>query len=592
MRAVRARALPIGLCATLVALAAAGDLLAGSQAKPPLAVVLPDDSHTRGDWTGLYGTHAYILCGMRGRHSLQGGKGWPIWFTVATGDPKEKARGWWSSAPAAGDRSVLLEPDGTTRTQAVFDDHGEVRPLGKGPGFRLRLRVPEGRFLLSLYFFEVDWIQYRGYSIRVLDDSADGASESAKPLLVETRVEDFLRGKYKRFAVLGPQKLLIAIDREMSPNAVLSGIFLDRLVSPDLALLDKTMAIRDSRDPAPASDPPPRVGEATKGAEAALVNLRTSPGDPAQPERYLRAERSAFAALAKFAESRPSAYCPSLVGLWGRVEQRLEWASAVLAGTPVSLDLLWLKYYAARARHDHGEAYHVTRQIAQSLLRQDASPPYASAKAEQLLRIYAESRMRSGRRPEARVMLSAYSEFCLAHLPPELAKSKLVGFGKLAIQSGTTLPLARGLAAWSERHGELVATKERLLLANLYYVAAQAEQALPLFEAAEPQMEQGHQHRWLLVAMVSSLLQTDKVKEATLLIKRLAATYPRTPEIEEAKYRLGVHYFNRRQLDRAQECFEDLLRTTKSDLYRHMCFEYVDRISHMKTISKESRAYK
>ena len=204
--------------ATLVGTAGAA---VPENAPKPLAIVLAEDSHTRGDWIGTYGTYVYLLCAMRAPHFLCGGRGWPVEVSFATGDPAERIRSWLSTAPAERDRSVLLEPSGLRRTPAALDDHGEVRPLGEGPDLHIGISIPDGSFLLSLYFFEIDWIQYRAYRIKLV---ADGK----KPrILAETTASDFFRGKYKRFVVMGPVKLRIIIERGQSPNAQISGIFLD-----------------------------------------------------------------------------------------------------------------------------------------------------------------------------------------------------------------------------------------------------------------------------------------------------------------------------------------------------------------------------
>ena len=162
----------------------------GKEQKGAFAVALPDDVETRGDWFGTYGTDFYVLGGMRSRRALQGGKG--ISYSIETGDASEQARGWHSSMPTRRDRAIPMEPNGWERTAACFDDHGEVRPLGEGPDLHVGLSVPDGSYMVSLYFFEVDWIQYRDYRIRVLE-----AGTNTQLLTME--VSDFLKGKYKRF---------------------------------------------------------------------------------------------------------------------------------------------------------------------------------------------------------------------------------------------------------------------------------------------------------------------------------------------------------------------------------------------------------
>jgi hypothetical protein len=86
------------------------------------------------------------------------------------------------------------------------------------------LFVPEGDHVLSLYFLEIDWAQYRDYTI---DISRLGGGR-----LVTIPAREFYHGVYKRMAVRGPIDLSIRIRRDLSPNATLPGIFLDPL-APD-----------------------------------------------------------------------------------------------------------------------------------------------------------------------------------------------------------------------------------------------------------------------------------------------------------------------------------------------------------------------
>lgn len=206
----------------------AGEVAEKALEKPRVApasivTVLPDDETTRGDWRGVYGKRAYVLCGMRAPKSLSFpvDGSWKVRGVV--GSDKDVLRAWRSSAPAVQDRTVLWEPDGSKRTPSAWDDHGEAHPLGTGPDLLLRVPVPAGAHQLSLYFFEVDWPQFRSHTITITTDDEE------KRLLAETRVDNFLKGKYKRLAVRGPANLRILIARDRSSNAVVSGIFLDAL---------------------------------------------------------------------------------------------------------------------------------------------------------------------------------------------------------------------------------------------------------------------------------------------------------------------------------------------------------------------------
>jgi hypothetical protein len=68
---------------------------------------------------------------------------------------------------------------------------------------------------------------------------------------------------------------------------------------------------------------------------------------------------------------------------------------------------------------------------------------------------------------------------------------------------------------------------------------------------------------------------------------QLRKQYPDAAENEEAAYRLGAYYFDRRELDKASECFSRLKRTSTSGTYQRMCDEYLRRIEHLAHIQEE-----
>ena len=576
----RVTILSMALCLAL--LVAAGrppkHAMAAEKAPKPLAVVLPDDADTRGDWIGTYGSYAYILCGMRSPQSLYGGKGWPLDFSVNTGDPKEEARAWLSSAPAKRDRTVLLEPNGTKRTPGVFDDHGEVRPLGKGPDLHLRISIPEGPFLLSLYFFEVDWIQYRAHRILLF------AGDSANAPLATARVDNFFKGKYKRFAVIGPVDLRIVIERGSSPNAQVSGIFLDKLSFPGMSLLDGTK-YGEVGDAAGPQD----VDAAHQSPDAALARLVAAKGAPAARDYYLRREAEFFRTMRDFERTRPEAYYRGLDATWTRAAERMDRALDLLGDGAQYLDGRVLRYYAARAECDWPGARAEARGIAQALYEQSvkATRP-GPAQAEQL-RAFAAALMEKGRRAEAGPFLEAYVAYCLGRLAPQSARDDLVTIGRTALTAGVPLPVAQGLAKWEEQHDGL-STSELLLLGSLYYVAGRNDDAWRVYKKVEPELKPGKQHAWCLVAMFTALLRMDRLAEAGVILDRLEAEYPEDAVLHEAQYRLGDYYFDKRDLKRAEECFEALLETTKSPVYQRMCREYIERIEHYQTVKSLKEA--
>ncbi|MBM4048909.1 MAG: tetratricopeptide repeat protein [Planctomycetes bacterium] len=237
----------------LLALSMATSALAQQQrsdASSPAAVAVFDDTATRGHWQGAYGSYVHALGAMKGYSPLFGGPGWPCHFHITTGNPKDRVRVWPSPFDYALDDRALFNPVKGVHTGGAFDDHGEAYPLGQGPDLFVQVALPQGRYLLSLYFFEIDWIQYRAYDLRLYDDK--------DKLLAQTDVSDFFEGKYKRFLVdlPSPRGLKLHIARKGGPNAILCGLFLDKL-SP---IRPFPLALGQSRDArrrwSPALDKP------------------------------------------------------------------------------------------------------------------------------------------------------------------------------------------------------------------------------------------------------------------------------------------------------------------------------------------------
>ena len=554
--------------------------LAGGKDRTPLAVVLSDDVHTRGDWIGTYGRHAYVLCGMRSPHVLCGGEGSPISFSALTGDRKESPPAWRSTMPAGGDRSVLLEPSGLKRTPAAWDDCGEVRALGKGPDLHIRISIPDGPFLLSLYFFEIDWIQYRAYRIRVF------AEDPESRLLLETHVDNFLKGKYKRFIVIGPTKLLIIIERGQSPNAQVSGIFLDKLGFPDMELLDLTAISQGRSKTSPLQNSVPTLARMKGEVAHALERFLQSTRSATAQREYIQRERTFFRATEKAAENEPEVYYRELEKTWSSVEGRMSKALSVMPDSPAVLEVRLLKYCAAHARCDYEGARQTIRKIAASLRGLGLGSGGFSSPARRLLRDYSNSLMQCGRRAEAETMLRAYVNVCLERETLDQSRKDLVAMGKLALRASVPLPVARALSKWQELNGTL-SNDERLLVGSLYYVGGKNDKALAVYKTVEPEMNKGARHRWLLVAMITALLREDRLKEARSEISRLQDLYPDAAEVDEARFRLGAYHFDKRDLAEAKECFSNLRESQTSDDYKRMAGQYLERIEHLEDIRKK-----
>jgi tetratricopeptide (TPR) repeat protein len=211
---------------------------------PPLverqqkAVYIGENRSDMGEWKYNHpGAEGFILCAMEGAFDVVGGsdikkprahaglQSLPLEYTLSTRDPAERGRRWASrltdTSPTA-----LWNPVLHSHTSSNWDDFGEQRPLGEGPDLVLDLTIPPGTHRLSLALIN-DHSYYepsRSYTLYLADSNGR--------FLAGCDVEDHLCGVYKHFAVFGPQRIKVHISRDLSLNAILSGIFLDPLPSP------------------------------------------------------------------------------------------------------------------------------------------------------------------------------------------------------------------------------------------------------------------------------------------------------------------------------------------------------------------------
>ena len=233
--------------------------------KSPLVIALPDDWRTQGDWLGRYGRYWACLAGMRSPYNLIFPQEGILDYREQMGANcrEEDSLRYWVHWLYTNDRRCLempprylnsrIEAGFTTRArprrQAEWDDHGETYPMTmEGPHIFVRVEVPEGWHLLSLYFINKDghtgrnrWRDYGlevrgecqiGWRHRHTANASEMATYYAIPLLARGRVRDFWSGVYKRFLLRGPGWYTIKIDRNHSFNTICSSVMLDRLESP------------------------------------------------------------------------------------------------------------------------------------------------------------------------------------------------------------------------------------------------------------------------------------------------------------------------------------------------------------------------
>ena len=315
----------------------------------PAVIPLADDLTTRGDWVGKYGTFAYVLPGMVGYSAIQGGPGWPLEFNVGTANPRIRPAAWVSPFDCSRDARALFNPTRTSYTAGSFDDHGEDYGAGKGPDLLVKVGVPAGLYRLSLYFFEIDWAQYRALSLEI---------RSGNDLVWTGPVEDFFNGVYKRFLVTGPQDLEIRINKLDSVNAVVNGIFLDRCVPPVPYPLAPSTAITIATD-FPLGQADARLGELT--------------GNP-PPSRAdsVRDLSRIYAVICQTGQGQPASFRDSCLPLLPKLAATV---NRLLPGTDWPHDrsqLLWVLANCERASSHFQEAYSAVERLTEALKATDA----------------------------------------------------------------------------------------------------------------------------------------------------------------------------------------------------------------------------
>ncbi len=267
------------------------------------AAFLDEDWRTLGDWTGRYGRSRTILCSMGSPFDhifvrnvdydeIIGQLGYN-----RTSD--DRLRHWlhWRKSD---DARVLYNPLLGYRREAEWDDHGETYPMSQdGPNLWVSVGVPAGMHQLSLYFFNKDGHdganRLRDYNIelrRVLEplppwpsalpgkttdpgyaqafekmfvDYWDKRYELCRraekqPVLDQTRVVNFWGGVYKSFALRGPAKYWIKVDKNASFNTILQAVFLQPLGGnwtddPPMTSLGNVRDNPPDPDAPPAPDP-------------------------------------------------------------------------------------------------------------------------------------------------------------------------------------------------------------------------------------------------------------------------------------------------------------------------------------------------
>ncbi len=225
-----------------------------------------DDWSTKGNWCGKYGQNYATLCATNAPYANETYR-FPDDYVVAGAMgahrmERDVLRNWvhWIDSPD--NNNVLYCPTDATRCEAEWDDHGETYSMSfDGPDIWALARVPEGRHIVALYFYNPNGKEggngYRDYLIEVRKPKVgiplerllllrkrgdkrhsiyDGVRENemgnaiSSPVLARTRVKDFAgSGVYKTFVVEGPAIYYFRVCRNYSMNTILNGVFIERI---------------------------------------------------------------------------------------------------------------------------------------------------------------------------------------------------------------------------------------------------------------------------------------------------------------------------------------------------------------------------
>lgn len=208
-----------------------------------------EDWATKGDWVNSYGKDYSCLCGT---HSVVGND---VYFNFDVDIELDEAQGPHSNKEGLfrrphGDHvsvnpNVLFNPVHGARIAAEWTDNGEEYPLHfDGPDIWMSAQVPEGEYVLSLYFYNYQGrepligplrdflIEVRKGNLEVDDDGnlANPDQALGREILSRTRVKDFYgSGVYKTWILKGPGTYNFRILNNYSSDTMLNGIFLTRI---------------------------------------------------------------------------------------------------------------------------------------------------------------------------------------------------------------------------------------------------------------------------------------------------------------------------------------------------------------------------
>jgi len=519
---------------------------------------LPDDVATRGDWWPFYGTHVFILPGMRSPEQIRGGVGWPLLYKVYTSNSEDPARSWLSLRRVHDDRRVPHEPGTTKRTAGCWDDHGEEYPLLKGPDFYLDLEVPQGRFMLSLYFFEIDWIQYRAHTVTIFE-TAKGRDS---PPLAAAKVDNYFNGKYKRFAISGPQNVTVKIARDASPNAVVSGVFFDYLFHPSLAPVEKLLASPPAAPP-PTEKPNERLAKAAAEAKARHAKAVSPAATDAQIADYLAAEAHTFRTMRDAEEADPKFYYANAPKLVAETLARIAALQEARPTFKLAPKVLAIAYHGHRLMYDYAASDKLLGELSSALSLEARTGKDQVGALDALAGLATGCLTERGGQNIATAFNTLVTLFNqMLDAPNALDMTHQAALRALA----TNHPdLAVGaLRQVRAKAGGKLPTKSRFLLGNALLVQGKFTEAAPELEATVDELPKGVKQTQGLLSLLSCYLGAKQDDKARAVYDRLAATNPGADVLAEARFRFAFAYLERGDKGNAEAEFKAILKQVPS----------------------------
>ncbi len=241
-----------------------------------------EDWRTQGDWLGRYGRQYALLCAALAPldHIIYKDNAYDIQGEIGAHHTRDDGLRHFVALENAGDNlRVLYDPIPGYRREAIWDDHGETYAGEfEGPDVWVHILVPEGVHRISAYFGTAgrpDAVNLvRDYLVELKPDAKTTSKADKLPSLATTRVRNFWGGVHKSFVVRGPSIYWLKVGKNNSYNAILQGLFIDKLVGPHTPFDDQSLAwMGRYRYEAPDPLAPPKTDGGT--AQTAISSTRS-----------------------------------------------------------------------------------------------------------------------------------------------------------------------------------------------------------------------------------------------------------------------------------------------------------------------------